>query len=325
MFHTGKIPRKTVYDVGFKRPQRFYPKNREQCGTTWDNVDIVILHEKDAQNKSQSRISVLYPKMPGRPEFCHEEFRAYQWFRSKKVQNNFVTRCSGFWETEMPQEGAGCLPQTHTRQQKRKTVQEMPVSVMEFHDKENAPFRKPSPRPASKGRMTEVLQQNRSPLASIGNNIRNQRKTTAFLSVDEALESLSIHKGPNFPISSESEAECDINPFSSELKRNFLIQMGFVNRLNQLPTCSFRDKVRPLGKGVTFEVGGEKFNVIKSLAKGGYGTIFTAKGKNNKMYALKQEKPQNLWEYYLCLEIHDRIKDPKMVIFHIFSLKKLNY
>lgn len=37
------------------------------------------------------------------------------------------------------------------------------------------------------------------------------------------------------------------------------------------------------------------------------------------MYALKQQRPANLWEYYICLEITSRMIDfPNMVIDQMF-------
>lgn len=44
---------------------------------------------------------------------------------------------------------------------------------------------------------------------------------------------------------------------------------------------------------------------------------FNFSGKSNKtgkLYALKQERPANHWEFYISLEIASRIEDPKMVI-----------
>lgn len=54
--------------------------------------------------------------------------------------------------------------------------------------------------------------------------------------------------------------------------------------------------------------------VMKRIQK--YLNIFTCSGKEmigGKNVALKQEKPANLWEYYICLEIQDRIRIDEMV------------
>lgn len=35
--------------------------------------------------------------------------------------------------------------------------------------------------------------------------------------------------------------------------------------------------------------------------------------KTGEMYAFKQERPANLWEFYIALEIHSRVEDVNIV------------
>lgn len=52
--------------------------------------------------------------------------------------------------------------------------------------------------------------------------------------------------------------------------------------------------------------------------------IFSGKSaKTGKMYALKQERPANLWEFYISLEIPARVADENIVsiVKRIFDLK----
>jgi checkpoint serine/threonine-protein kinase len=64
-----------------------------------------------------------------------------------------------------------------------------------------------------------------------------------------------------------------------------------------------------LKAGVDYECNGERYKVLRLIAKGSYGSVFYVKNlKSDKFYAAKQEKPPNLWEYYITLELTDRLK-----------------
>uniref|UniRef100_A0A336K6A5 CSON015408 protein n=1 Tax=Culicoides sonorensis TaxID=179676 RepID=A0A336K6A5_CULSO len=105
-----------------------------------------------------------------------------------------------------------------------------------------------------------------------------------------------------------------IDPFNKDLIHALLDQIDFINYLTDLRTCSLRNKISPLAKGHTTEIGNETFDVVKAIGKGSYGTVFSGKcQRTGVMYALKQERPANLWEYYICLEIKSRIANPNIL------------
>ena len=45
--------------------------------------------------------------------------------------------------------------------------------------------------------------------------------------------------------------------------------------------------------------------------------------KTGKIYAFKQERPANHWEFYISLEIASRIEDPKMVKIFCSFVKRI--
>ncbi|XP_063708524.1 mitotic checkpoint serine/threonine-protein kinase BUB1-like [Culicoides brevitarsis] len=105
-----------------------------------------------------------------------------------------------------------------------------------------------------------------------------------------------------------------INPFALSFKQRMVEKTDIKERLRNLPSCTFKHNGRSLSKGQSLDFGGEQFYVIKALAKGGYGTIYTAKAKSTgEIYALKQEKPPNLWEFYVCLELKERIHNQQIL------------
>ena len=56
------------------------------------------------------------------------------------------------------------------------------------------------------------------------------------------------------------------------------------------------------------------YDLDKCLGKGTYGTVFKAMDlQNNKVVALKTQKPAWVWEYYISREIKNRLKNPHMV------------
>lgn len=377
--------KKTTFDIGFKKPRQFYDRNREQ-NNDWDAVEIVILHENDKKDQSQSR-KIVYPNFPARPEFCHEEFLAYRWFYGRKVKNNLTNRCDVYWEKlvtetrhtgeslEFSIEGAGCVEVEKmkdrgektslqgttskvttdkvgkkTKARGKKKSQLSPIPVLEYHHDENVPFAKPkSPMFREKSAIYKHKNANvntknheiRIPLAPIErreNTIKPTRRiSVSILTNDEAFASLSIHKGnhvdkdhskilldtstENFPKDSESipsstssQPKQKINPFDPILNNQLLEKNQVIDLLKQLQTCTFKDNVAPLSKGKTIGFGGEEFCVIKSITKGGFGTIFSAKSKTTgETYALKQERPPNIWEYYVSLEVLDRLRTSSMV------------
>lgn len=62
----------------------------------------------------------------------------------------------------------------------------------------------------------------------------------------------------------------------------------------------------------------KKCNCIIKQNKNFFSGKETSSGK---LVAMKQEKPPNYWEYYICLEIQVRIASDEMVNKNLFILK----
>lgn len=66
-----------------------------------------------------------------------------------------------------------------------------------------------------------------------------------------------------------------VNPFDRVLIAAFLEKFNFIGYLEQsMNTCSFKNKIPQLSKGVLINCGGKEFEIVKVLGKGTYGTVF---------------------------------------------------
>ncbi|XP_052863062.1 uncharacterized protein LOC128269711 [Anopheles cruzii] len=102
----------------------------------------------------------------------------------------------------------------------------------------------------------------------------------------------------------------DFDPFDRQLQEAFLDQLDFMSYLaTSVPMCKMVNKVQPLKKAAHVEVpDGNIFEVQRKIGQGTYGAIYCANHvATGKQFALKQERPANLWEYYICLELRSRI------------------
>ncbi|XP_049288902.1 uncharacterized protein LOC125766875 [Anopheles funestus] len=103
----------------------------------------------------------------------------------------------------------------------------------------------------------------------------------------------------------------DIDPFERQLLDAFLDSVDFMAYIAELPTCLMLNRLQPLKKDahVQMKEDGVTFVVQQKIGKGTYGTIFSATDiSTGKKVAMKQERPANLWEYYICLELRSRIE-----------------
>lgn len=123
----------------------------------------------------------------------------------------------------------------------------------------------------------------------------------------------------------------DMNPFDSELKKAFLESMGFIESLNGANNynCHLVNVVQPLKPKSTFKFGNESFHIKKLIGTGAFGKVFMGECKRTKrMLAFKQERPPNIWEYYICLQVQERI-DNKCIVSkndnNFFYLKRKKY
>lgn len=105
------------------------------------------------------------------------------------------------------------------------------------------------------------------------------------------------------------------NPFNFPLRQAMLDHCNFSLWLSEnVKTCEFLGKIPPLYSKVKLNIGDTQFEVVKFIAKGSYGSIYTGRNtKTGHIVAMKQEKPPSLWEYYICIELKDRLKDKRML------------
>ncbi|XP_058447206.1 uncharacterized protein LOC131427760 [Malaya genurostris] len=148
------------------------------------------------------------------------------------------------------------------------------------------------------------------------------RKLTSPVEVNQKWEEIDEHFNPANNLYMKKEVDLDgtiqfichqtqageVDPFDPKLQEAFLEKINFMSYIEELPTCSLVNKVQPLVKGMVVSVQDTKFSVMKKIGEGTFGTVYC--GKNvitGEMIALKQERPANLWEYYICLELRSRI------------------
>lgn len=108
----------------------------------------------------------------------------------------------------------------------------------------------------------------------------------------------------------------DLNPFDAELQKDVLNAIGFIDQLNGAHNfdCTLMNIVKPLKPKTSIVIGKQRFEIRKLIGEGAYGKVFVAECVETKQtYAFKQQRPPNLWEYYVCLQIHQRIEDQSIV------------
>ncbi|XP_017074887.1 uncharacterized protein LOC108110359 [Drosophila eugracilis] len=118
----------------------------------------------------------------------------------------------------------------------------------------------------------------------------------------------------DFSIMNDTMADANKNPFKKELLSSLLDSIDFSMYIEKLPYCHLVGHVKRLHPNSKLEVNNEKFEVLKMIGKGAYGSVYVGEHlKSGKKVALKQERPTNYWEFYICLEIHSRLISEKMI------------
>jgi checkpoint serine/threonine-protein kinase len=104
------------------------------------------------------------------------------------------------------------------------------------------------------------------------------------------------------------------NPFDDSLRRLILEQCDFEKYLEEhVPECKLLKNIPKLKAGMTIEIMEEEYKMGKFIAKGNFGNVFFIENTNTKdIYAAKQQKPANLWEYLVCMELSDRLKSSNL-------------
>nr|XP_029719042.1 uncharacterized protein LOC109406321 [Aedes albopictus] len=102
----------------------------------------------------------------------------------------------------------------------------------------------------------------------------------------------------------------EIDPFDPKLQEAFLEQLDFMKYIEELTTCSLVNKVQPLSRGMVVDICDARFSIQKKIGEGTFGMVYSAKNlSSNQVVAMKQERPANLWEYYICLELRSRVNN----------------
>ncbi|XP_058168912.1 uncharacterized protein LOC131284074 [Anopheles ziemanni] len=108
----------------------------------------------------------------------------------------------------------------------------------------------------------------------------------------------------------------EVDPFDRQLNEAFLVRLDFMSYIADLPNCTLMNKLQPLKKGTQLKVraGGDAYEVQQKIGKGAYGTVFCGiLASTGQKVALKQERPANLWEYYILLEVRSRLTNPDIL------------
>lgn len=110
-------------------------------------------------------------------------------------------------------------------------------------------------------------------------------------------------------------AQNNVNPFSVDIINSLLDSIEFSQYIEKLPNCQLMGHVKRLVPHSTISVHKEEFEVQKIIGKGAYGSVYSGvHRRTGKKVALKQEKPTNYWEYYICLEVQSRLANEEMVM-----------
>ncbi|XP_073828095.1 bub1-related kinase [Musca autumnalis] len=106
----------------------------------------------------------------------------------------------------------------------------------------------------------------------------------------------------------------NVNPFKVDLITAFLEQIHFSTYIQELPHCMMVRSIHRLKPSMKIKINSIEFEVMKLIGEGAYGAVFCGKETiGGKRVAMKQENPANLWEFYICLELHDRVRVDEML------------
>lgn len=113
----------------------------------------------------------------------------------------------------------------------------------------------------------------------------------------------------------------DLNPFDPDMQKDILLDLGFLDQINGANNfnCVTMNIVKPLKPKATLDINNQIYKICKVIGTGAFGKVFSAEcKKTGVMLALKQQRPPNLWEYYICIEVQSRIRDESVVCFDLF-------
>lgn len=108
----------------------------------------------------------------------------------------------------------------------------------------------------------------------------------------------------------------NLSPFNSKLQKALLDSVSFVERLTKMDrnVCDMVKIVEPMKPRKNLKLCDRTFSIQKMIGSGSFGNVFKGECSRTKsVFAFKQERPPNIWEYYICLEVHKRLGNPRMV------------
>lgn len=107
-----------------------------------------------------------------------------------------------------------------------------------------------------------------------------------------------------------------LSPFDSKLQKALLDSVSFVDRLAKMDrnVCDMVKIVQPMKPRAKLTLANRTFSIQKMIGSGNFGKVFCGECCHTKaMLAFKQERPPNLWEYYICLEVQKRLENKRIV------------
>ncbi|KAH8372739.1 hypothetical protein KR009_004288 [Drosophila setifemur] len=115
-------------------------------------------------------------------------------------------------------------------------------------------------------------------------------------------------------VMNETLADTNVNPFNVDIIGKLLESINFSEYIEKLPYCMLVGQVKRLTPSTQLLVHDERFEVSKLIGKGAYGSVYVGRHTNSgKKVALKQERPTNYWEFYICLEVQSRLTSEQMI------------
>lgn len=107
-----------------------------------------------------------------------------------------------------------------------------------------------------------------------------------------------------------------LSPFDPQLQKALLDSVSFVDQLAKMSrdVCDMVKIVQPMKPKAKLSVGTRTFNIQKMIGSGMYGNVFCGECCRTKsLLAFKQERPPNIWEFYICLEVQKRLEEERIV------------
>lgn len=112
--------------------------------------------------------------------------------------------------------------------------------------------------------------------------------------------------------------ESNGNPFDERIRERMLESVNFTGYLEEhIPTAELVKIVPQLSVGRTIEIPtrpDDSLELTKLIGKGSFASVYAGKSKSTgEVFAVKQQRPANLWEFFVIVEVRDRLVDKRML------------